>query len=346
MNQVDAAGCPFTTPANRKMNAPMPDSTARRTGAGYTASKKRLQWNHAPPDVRAFVENVAGSRVARAVNCEGGYSPGLAARLVLDDGRMVFAKAIDARAWPDQAIMYRAEVAVSSALPLTVPAPRLLGSLDDGHWVVLVFQNIDGREPDLRSRPADAAVVTTGIGELSRALTPSPIALGSDHPRLGGWMSLAGDSERMARLPAHSQWASRHVGLLAELETTGLAAAQGKTLVHFDAYPHNILLTGDRVLFVDWPHARLGAPFLDLLMFLTSVSADGIDPEPIVASHVLTSQLQRGIVDGVLAAIAGFLVCDSLYPAPPGLEPIIQAKMRIGLGALGWLERRLGTIAA
>ena len=34
----------------------------------------------------------------------------------------------------------------------------------------------------------------------------------------------------------------------------------------------------DRVVFVDWPHARRGAPVIDLVTFLSSVAADGIDP--------------------------------------------------------------------
>ena len=41
---------------------------------------------------------------------------------------------------------HRVEARVSAALPATVPAPRLLGTLDDD-WVVLAFEAIDGVEP-------------------------------------------------------------------------------------------------------------------------------------------------------------------------------------------------------
>jgi Phosphotransferase enzyme family len=135
------------------------------------ASKKRLRWAHVPPPVKRAIEQLADGRVAAAVNCEGGFSPGLASRLTLTDGQSVFVKAIDADAWPDQAAMYRAESSVSAALPPTVPAPRLLGSLDDGRWVVLVFECIDGTEPDLRRRPADAFRVAAALAELARTLT-------------------------------------------------------------------------------------------------------------------------------------------------------------------------------
>src|SRR6266567_5199347 len=117
-----------------------------------SASKNRLRWAQVPADVKAEVERLAGARVVHAASCEGGFSPGLASGLTLAGGRMVFVKAMDADAWPGQATMHRAEASVSAALPASLPAPRLLGSFDDGHWVVLVFEYVDGAEPDLRRR--------------------------------------------------------------------------------------------------------------------------------------------------------------------------------------------------
>src|SRR5215467_3369681 len=113
-------------------------ATGRNAGT-RSASKRRLLWAHLPARVKASIEQLAGGRVVTAANCEGGFSPGMASRLTLADGGMIFVKAIDAAAWPDQAAMYRTELLVSAALPAAVPAPRLLGSRDDGHWVVLVF---------------------------------------------------------------------------------------------------------------------------------------------------------------------------------------------------------------
>jgi hypothetical protein len=155
-----------------------------------------------------MVEQLAGRRVVTAANCQGGFSPGLTSPLTLADSTMIFVKAIDVGAWPDQAGMYRAESSVSAALPAAVPAPRLLASRDDGHWVVLVFEYIDGPEPDLLARPAEAFRVAAALEDLARMLTPSPIELPSDHPRLGGWADLASDCDRLALLPALSPWAA------------------------------------------------------------------------------------------------------------------------------------------
>jgi hypothetical protein len=49
----------------------------------------------------------------------------------------VFVKAMDGRAWPIECAEHRAEAVISKALPATVPAPRFIGSFDDGCWVVL-----------------------------------------------------------------------------------------------------------------------------------------------------------------------------------------------------------------
>src|SRR5258706_10531847 len=245
-------------------------SVCNRAERGASASKRRLRWAQVPPTVKAMVEQLAGGRVVTAANCEGGFSPGLASRLTLADGSMIFVKAIDVGAWPDQAGMYRAESSVSATLPAAVPAPRLLASRDDGHWVVLVFEYIDGAEPDLRERPAEAFRVAAALEDLARTLTPSPIELPSDDPRLGGWADLASGRDRLARLPALSPWAATDLGTLITLEEAGLAAAQGRSLGHLHAYPHNIFLTGEPVPFADWPHARPGAPFLYLIIFPSS----------------------------------------------------------------------------
>jgi hypothetical protein len=46
-------------------------------------------------------------------------------------------------------------------------------------------------------------------------------------------------------------------------------------------------------------------------------------------------------VTAILAANAGFLLAGGLTPAPPGLEAIGPAKLRLGRGALSWLRARL-----
>ena len=311
-----------------------------------SASKDRLRWDEIPAPVQAEIEKLIGGTVVTTQNCPGGFSPGFASRLTLADGRRVFVKAMDADAWPEQAVIHRAEALITAVLPATVPAPQLLGTFDNGHWVVLAFEDVDGTQPSQPWNPTDLDRVVAAVSQLARTVTPSPIALPHDHPRLGGWAELARDRSRLTHLADHSRWAADNITHLIRLEEEGLAAAQGSSLVHFDLYPHNILLMPRRVLFVDWPHARLGAPVLDLVTVLSSAAADRIDPEPVLRNHagtaeVGTAELEPATIDATLAAHAGFLFGSGLSPTPPGLEPITEAKIHLGHGAVSWLQQRL-----
>jgi hypothetical protein len=303
-----------------------------------SASKDRLRWEELPADVQARIGRLAGGPVVATANCAGGYSPGLAVRVRLAGGRQAFVKAIGCARWPVQAGFYRAEAAVAAQLPAGLPVPAFLGCDDDGEWVIVAFECVDGTEPALPWRGADLARV---LGSAARLAKAEPPPLPAKHERLGGWAVLGADEARMARLAACAPWAAARLPLLADLEAGGLAAARGQTLVHFDLYAHNILLTPDRVVFVDWPHARLGAPFVDSVLLLASAATD-IDPEPMLAGSPLTAGVDPAAIDGLLAAQAGFCLVGALHPPEPGLEPVCTAKLTLGLAALSWLARRLG----
>ncbi|HZM76182.1 MAG TPA: phosphotransferase [Candidatus Limnocylindrales bacterium] len=316
-------------------------------------SKSRLLWPQLPATIQAEVGRIAGGRIVAARNCPGGFSPGLASRLRLDNGRRVFVKAMDGDAWPHEAVTYRAELTIAAALPEDVPAPRLHGTFDDGRWIVLVFEDVDGLEPSQPWTVADLRRVVPALEHMSAALTPSPVAAPADHPRLGGWAELAADAGCLAKLVSRSPWAVENLDRLIHLEQRGLAAAAtGNTLLHFDTYAHNILLAPQRVWFVDWPHARLGHPLVDLVLLLSSAAADGIDPEPFVAEPFVAEPsvaepsvagAEQPALDGILAANAGFLLAGGLSEPVPGLEAIPRMKLHLGTGALGWLHRRLSS---
>ncbi|HET9559643.1 MAG TPA: aminoglycoside phosphotransferase family protein, partial [Actinomycetota bacterium] len=62
--------------------------------AGPPATGERVDWADAPAWLRDEVEGRLGGRVAEAVTQPAGFSPGIAARLRLDDGRRAFVKAV------------------------------------------------------------------------------------------------------------------------------------------------------------------------------------------------------------------------------------------------------------
>ncbi|MET7861150.1 aminoglycoside phosphotransferase family protein [Streptomyces sp. NPDC005318] len=312
------------------------------------ATGVRHRWADLPDSVRSAVETILGARVVDARSQSGGFSPGVAARVRLADGRRAFVKVVSAMTNPTSPPLHRAEARNTAALPTGVPAPRLLGSYDDGTSVALVLQDIDGRQPRIPWIPAELDRVLSAIGELNRTLTPAPVdapaVADSEAESFTGWRTLR--AARDAGQPPTGgldPWAVRHLDVLAELESGWAGPATGDSLAHGDLRADNILLTDDRVVFVDWPHALRAAPWFDLLLMLPSVAAQGgPDPDTVFTTHPLGRAADPEGVNAVLAALAGYFVAHSLMPHPPGL-PTLRAFQGVqGAAALSWLRGRLG----
>ncbi|GAB3837791.1 hypothetical protein GCM10029963_03140 [Micromonospora andamanensis] len=140
-------------------------------------SRKRPRWAELPASVRGIIEELLGDPVAYAESCAGGFSPGFASRLTLQGGHRAFVKAVDAQLWPIEASHYRAEAAVTGRLPAGMPVPRLLNLRDDGRWVILAFEQVDGVAP---GQPWTAPQIRRLVAQavtFAQAATPSPVEL-------------------------------------------------------------------------------------------------------------------------------------------------------------------------
>ena len=278
----------------------------------------------------------------------GGFSPGVAARLRLADGRRVFVKAVSGRTNPDSPGMHRREARIAAALPASVPAPRFLDSYDDGDWIALIFEDIDGTAPQTPWQQPELDRVLVAVAALSSALTPAPIAVEPVSELMpyvfSGWQRLAASAEsREDDLRGVDPWAQRHLAQLVALEAASPAAAAGETLLHADLRADNILLTPTRVFFIDWPWASRGAPWVDLLFMLPSVAMQhGPKPWEIFDAHPLGRGAPAAAVTAVVAAAAGFMIRGSRLPPPPGLPTVRAFQRDQGVPALEWLKRRTG----
>jgi aminoglycoside phosphotransferase (APT) family kinase protein len=267
----------------------------------------------------------------------------VAATLDLADGRTVFAKITGRPFNADTPDIYRREARIMAALPAGVPAPRLLHVLDTGDWVGLVLEFIAGKLPDQPWNRNELDRVLQAVWELATTLTPAPVTA----PRLiDEWADemrgFRTHRERPDQVARVSDWAAANLTRLADLEAGWQDVADGETLIHFDLRADNILLTETRVVFVDWPHVCLGAPWVDLLFMLPSVLISAaVDPDQIIAEHPLTAQVPRSHLDSVLAAIAGFFTARSLEPPPRGMPTVRRFQQDQAQAALVWLERRL-----
>ena len=309
------------------------------------ARGRRRGWHELPSHLRVQVEHGLGDSVAAVESIPHGFSPGVAARLRLHHGRAVFVKATSADWNPDAAAAHRREARISPQLPDGAHAPRLLLAVDEEPWVVLAFEDAGGRPPHVPWRRDELWRVLETLSELAEALTPSPLALPPviDEQNFSELLQLARLRDGGDLLDDLDPWLVAHLDRLVELEAQAPTAAAGDTLLHSDVRADNLLLTDRRVWLVDWPHASLGAAWIDLLAMLPSVAMQrGGDAETIFAGHPVAAGADPEAVTATLAALAGFFVGHGRQPEPPELPGLRAFQRAQGATALDWVRRRVG----
>ena len=308
------------------------------------AAGVHLPWAEVPVPVQTWAARVGGGAPRSARDVSGGFSPGATA--VLDCPRgAIFVKAVGAALNPESPAFHRREAEVSAALPALPEFPRLLDVYDDGDWVALAFVAVDGRPPAHPWDPGELQAAVRALDALHDALTPNPVAGAPPaaerlQPLFGGWAEMAA----MAQPPEGlDEWSGRHLSRLAELESGWPDAVAGSTLLHCDVRSDNLLVTRTGVVFVDWPHACVGAPVFDLVAWAPSVELEGgPSPEDLLALSAHGATTDPDVVAPLVAAFGGFLVRHSLQPPPPGLPTLRAFQGAQGASALAWLRRLTG----
>jgi aminoglycoside phosphotransferase (APT) family kinase protein len=125
------------------------------------------------------------------------------------------------------------------------------------------------------------------------------------------------------------------------LEHDALPALAGDALVHGDLRADNVMIDTDhdRVWLIDWPHASVGAPWLDLAFMLPSVTLQGGgDPGRIFRGHHLSVGVSDDALRAGLAGLAGYFTWSSLQPAPPGIPNLRAFQRAQSHATLRWLR--------
>ncbi len=301
------------------------------------ASGVRIGWPDLPAHVRAAVEGTLGAPVVESVSQRGGFSPGTADRVVTADGRRAFVKAVGRTVDENCLRLHRREARVTGALPVAAPAPRLLACHDDGEWLAMVLEDIEGRHPRTPWVDAELAAVVTALADLAAATTPAhpdlPAAAELCGADLAGWANIAADP------PAGLHpWVAAHLPELVAAAARATAALDGDTLVHGDVRADNLLLRPDgSVVVVDWPHACRGPAWLDRALLCVNVLLFGGDPEPVLAA----TPAPRHVLVDVLAGYLGYFTDMGRRPEVPAL-PTLRAFQRAQADALlPWVAERL-----
>jgi hypothetical protein len=296
----------------------------------------RIGWADLPERIREKVEAVIGGPVVQAASQSGGFSPGTADRVVTADGRRAFVKAVSTGLNTRSVELARAEAYVTARMPAEAPVPQLLAALDDGEWVVLIHEDIEGRHPRTPWVEDEIVAAARALRELAAAVTPSPVTgvpTAGQHLAqcFGGWARIAADP-----LPDLDPWVAAHLDDLRAAADRGLAAvATGATLAHCDVRADNLLVRPDgSIVVVDWPYGCVGPAWLDTVLLAMNVLVHGGPGDRLLAG------IDPRTATDVIAGFTGDFLERSRHPSP-GI-PHVRAFQRAHADAvLPWLRRRI-----
>jgi hypothetical protein len=308
----------------------------------------RAPWAAMPETVRDWVEGTLGSPVTQAHDQVGGMSPGCATRLVCADGTRAFVKAVGTELNPRTPFLFRREVLALTLVGSHELWADLIASYDDGDWVGILLEDVEGVHPDLD----DDATMDLLLRETERFSTvlaervPDPPAPDPDNGGLSdlraGFHEWADCVARAGEIPADllPDWIRRDTGtwepLVREL------ASHDVRLVNFDIRNDNLLErpTGELV-FLDWGGTGIGPAWLDpLLARLERVEQPWFDAS--LASSPSLVAAGDTAVDAWLVGFATFLAWRASTAVDVNLPTLNDFRIAVSRSLLVGAERRLG----
>ena len=208
--------------------------------------------------------------------------------------------------------------------------PRLLGFDDDGTRPALALEDLSDAEWPPPWTDARVAGVLDAFLEF-RATTP-PIDLPREEPDDGvDWRLVSTDPAPFLSLGLCSaRWLEDALPTL--IEASANAPVGGDALVHLDIRSDNLCFRQGRAIVIDWNHARLANPDLDVAFWLPSLASEG---GPLPESILPDAPELAAWVAGFFCARAGGVP----LPEAPHVRPLQLAQSRT---ALPWAARALG----
>jgi aminoglycoside phosphotransferase len=262
--------------------------------------------------------------------------------LRLANGNTAFVKALGINIHEFSVQLYRTEAATMAHLPADLPVPRLLDVYDDGNWVALVYEDIEGHHPTVPWRLDELGRVEGMLATLTDSLHPSPWrdapTFAEVNPTLmEAWRKLA--LERPSDIDPRLNW---HLDRLIQERTDLAAIVSGDALLHTDIRSDNILLTSSGgVVLLDWGWTCRGASWIDVVLFAMTVNAGGgADAEQLLIRHPAAANVPAGAIDAVLLAIAANYWVLSGLPEQPALPGMRAYQRAYAEATLQWVDRR------
>lgn len=208
--------------------------------------------------------------------------------------------------------------------------PDVLGFDDDGSRPVLALEDLsdaDWPPPWTNDRVAS---VLDALEAIHKAVPPDH--LGRKASDQGAdWTAIGNDPEPFLALGICSAtWLAANLATL--IHASANAPIAGDSLVHMDVRSDNLCFRDGQALVIDWNHAAVGNPDLDVAFWLPSLQAEGGPPPEAILPGA----------PGLAAWVAGFFCARAggePLPDAPHVRPLQVLQSRT---ALPWAARALG----
>jgi hypothetical protein len=304
----------------------------------------RLRYDAVPAGVRAWVEETLGSPVVSTAEQVGGMSPGCATRVTCADGTRAFVKAVGVELNPDTPGLFRREVGVLEHLGAHELWARLLASYDDGAWVALLIEDVEGRHPDF-THATELEAVLAGTDRLSEILrerdVPSSVDLVDVAFVLRRWAeSLSTLAEAPSAAPVPDWLRADPYGWADVLREH--ADRPMPHVAHWDIRVDNLLRRPDgEIVFLDWGAAARGPAWADPILARLERVDDPWFDDSIGASPAL-AEAGDDVVTAFLAGFGAHLAVRSLVAVDVNLPTLNDFRIRESRRMLEAVARRTG----
>jgi hypothetical protein len=208
--------------------------------------------------------------------------------------------------------------------------PVVLGFDDDGERPALALEDLSRADWPPPWTDERVAAVLDALAAIGRA--PPPDHLERQKVDLGAdWRDVVVDPGRFLALGICS--ASWLAGALPVLVAAAAEAPLiGDALVHMDVRSDNLCFRDGQAIVIDWNHARIANPDVDIAFWLPSLHAEGGPPPETILPH---APALAAWVAGYFCARAG----NAPLPEAPHVRPLQVQQSRT---ALPWAARALG----
>lgn len=207
--------------------------------------------------------------------------------------------------------------------------PRVLGFDDDGMRPVLALEDLSAATWPPPWTDERVGLVREAFAAI--AATPPPAHLERLTSWSNHWRAVAADPTAfLGTQLCTAGWLD--AALPALVDAAEGASLAGDRLVHLDVRSDNVCFRDGGAVVIDWNHATIASPDLDIAFWLPSLASEGGPLPESVLPHA----------PALAAWVSGFFCEYAGLPAFPDAPHVRPLQLRQARAALPWAARELG----